>query len=84
MEYKVNKTLSQSMLHSFLFEPNVYMCSVASLEGDITAEEIENAVKKAYTQNETTMSKVILEEGNVYFQNIPQTGCTVFRDNRDW
>ena len=84
MEYKIYKTLSQSMLHTFLFEPNVYMCSVTSLEGDITAEEIENAVKKAYTQNETTMSKVILEEGNVYFQNIPQTGCTVFRDNRDW
>ena len=84
MNYKVNKTQSQSMLHSFLFEPNVYMCSLASLEGDITAEEIEEAVKRAYTQNETTMSKVILEEGKVYFQNMPQTGCSVFRDNRGW
>ena len=84
MEYKINKTQSQSMLHSFLFEPNVYMCLLASLKGDVTAEEIEAAVKKAYTQNETTMSKVILEEKKVYFQNMPRTGCRVFRDNRSW
>ena len=84
MNYKINKTQSQSMLHSFLFEPNVYMCLLASLKGDITAEEIEAAVEKAYTQNETTMSKVILEEGKVYFQNMPRTGCRVFRDNRNW
>lgn len=84
MNYKINKTQSQSMLHSFLFEPNVYMCLLASLKGDITAEEIEAAVEKAYTQNETTMSKVILEEGKVYFQNMPRTGCRVFRDNRSW
>ena len=84
MNYKINKTQSQSMLHSFLFEPNVYMCLLASLKGDITAEEIEAAVEKAYTQNETTMSKVILEEGKVYFQNMPRTGCRVFRDNRRW
>lgn len=84
MNYKINKTQSQSMLHSFLFEPNVYMCLLASLKGDITAEEIEAAVEKAYTQNETTMSKVILEGGKVYFQNMPRTGCRVFKDNRSW
>ena len=70
MEHKINKTQSQSMLHSFLFEPNVYMCLLVSLEGNITAEEIEAAVQKAYTQNETTMSKIILDGENVYFQNM--------------
>lgn len=84
MEHKINKTQSQSMLHSFLFEPNVYMCLLVSLEGNITTEEIEAAVKKAYTQNETTMSKVILDRENVYFQNMHQTGCCVFTDNRSW
>lgn len=84
MEHKINKTQSQSMLHSFLFEPNVYMCLLVSLEGNITAEEIEAAVQKAYTQNETTMSKIILDGENVYFQNMHQTGCRVFRDNRSW
>ncbi len=84
MKDKINKTQHQTLLHSFLFEPNVYMCLLASLKGEITAEEIEAAVKKAYTQNETTMSKVILEEGKAYFQNMEQTGCKVFKDKRNW
>lgn len=84
MEYKINKSQRQSMLHAFLFDPCVYMCAVITLKGDITEEEIEEAAKKAYTQNETTMSKVLLENGNAYFQNIPQTGCKVFIDSRDW
>lgn len=71
-------------MHCFLFEPSVYISLLASIEGDITAEEMKEAVEKVYTQNETTMSKVILEDGNVYFQNLTQTGCKVFVDRRNW
>ena len=72
------------MMHAFLFDPCVYMCTVISLKGELWEEEIEEAVKKAYTQNETTMSKVILKNGNAYYQNMPKTGCKVFRDLRPW
>lgn len=84
MNYKINKSQGQPMMHAFLFDPCVYMRAVISLKGDIRVEEIEEAAKKAYTQNETTMSKVILENGEVYYQNMPQTGCKVFRDSRPW
>ena len=84
MKYKINKTQSQPMMHAFLFDPCVYMRALLSLKGDITADEIEEAAHKAYTQNETTMSKVILENGNAYYQNMKETGCTVFRDSRPW
>ena len=84
MDYKINKSQGQPMMHAFLFDPCVYMRALISLKGDIRAEEVEEAAKKAYTQNETTMSKVILENGKAYFQNIPQTGCKVFIDSRPW
>lgn len=84
MEYRVNRSQSQMLMHCFLFEPSVYISALVSLEGDITAEEVKEAVEKMYTQNETTMSKVILENGNTWFQNMPRTGCKVFIDPRDW
>lgn len=84
MDYKINKTQSQPMMHAFLFDPCVYMCALIFLKGKLREEEIEEAVKKAYTQNETTMSKVILKNGNAYYQNMQKTGCKVFRDLRPW
>lgn len=84
MNNKINKSQGQPMMHAFLFDPCVYMRALISLKGDIRVEEIEEAAKKAYTQNETTMSKVILENGNAYYQNMPRTGCKVFKDSRPW
>lgn len=84
MNYEINRTQSQPKMHAFLFDPCVYMCVVLSLKGDLKVEEIEEAVRRAYTQNETTMSKVILENGMAYFQNMPGTGCKVFREHRPW
>lgn len=84
MSGKINKCQAQSLLHCFLFDPSIYISMVAVIKGEITAEEIKSAVEKAYTMNETTMSKIILENGNAYFQNMPQTGCKVFVDERDW
>lgn len=84
MSGKINKCQAQSLLHCFLFDPSIYISMVAVIKGEVTTEEIKNAVEKAYTMNETTMSKIILENGNAYFQNMSQTGCTVFVDERDW
>ena len=82
--YVNNKTQTQAKLHNFLFEPNIYIAALITLKGDLTAEDIAAAVKKAYTQNETTMSKVILENGKAYFQTLSETGCKVSIDTRDW
>lgn len=81
---KNNKTQMQAKMHNFLFEPNIYIASIVTLKGDLVAENIEAAVKKAYTQNETTMSKIILEKGEAYFQALSETGCKVIIDSRDW
>lgn len=84
LDSKINKSQSQGLIHSFLFDPCIYISSLSSLEGDVTAEEIKAAVEKAYTQNETTMSKIILDGGNAYYQKMDATGCTVFIEERGW
>lgn len=80
----INNSQTQGAMHCFLFEPSVYISMLVSMEGNLTAEEIKKAVEKTYTQNETTMSKITLEEGNAYFQKLSQTGCKVFVDRRSW
>ena len=79
-----NLSQGQQLVHCFLLDPSVYISLVATLKGDISTEEIQQAVKKAYTQNETTMSKIVLEDGNAYFEKMNETGCKVFVDTRDW
>ena len=84
MSGEINKSQGQGLLHCFLFDPSIYISMIAVMKGDVTAEEIQKAVEKAYTRNETTMSKLILENGNAYFQSMDQTGCKVYVDERDW
>lgn len=70
---------------TFLMDPNVYMTVVMTLEGDVKPEELCEAVKKAYTRNAMTMSKAVLDEkGTFYMEEMDETGCKVFVDNRDW
>lgn len=70
---------------TFLFDPNVYMSVVITLEGDVKTEELCEAVKKAYTKNAMMMSKAVLDEkGTFYMEEMDETGCKVFVDNRDW
>lgn len=70
---------------TFLFDPNVYMTIVMTLEGDVSEEEICEAVKKTYTQNSMTMSKAVLDEdGSIFMEEMEETGCKVFVDKRDW
>ena len=70
---------------TFLFDPNVCMTVVLTLEGDVKTEELCEAVKKTYTQNAMTMSKAVLDEnGKFYMEEMDETGCKVFVDHRDW
>ena len=86
MDRKINKSQLQELLHYFLFDPNIYIAAVMTLKRkkDVSAEEIKEAVEVAYTKNETTMSKLVLDNGEIYFENIPKSGCKVFIDRRDW
>lgn len=70
---------------TFLFDPNIYMTVVVTIEGDVSEEEVCEAVRKTYIQNQTTMSKVVLDEqGKAYLEEMEETGCKVFVDKRDW
>ena len=86
MDRKINKSQLQELLHYFLFDPNIYIAAVMTLKRkkDVSAEEIKEAVEMAYTKNETTMSKLVLDNGEIYFENIPKSGCKVFIDRREW
>ncbi len=79
------KRIELSLERTFIFDPNVYMTIVVTIEGDVDEEEICEAVRKAYTQNQTTMSKIVLDEqGKLYQEMMQETGCKVFVDSRDW
>ena len=70
---------------SFLYDPNIYMTVVVTIEGEVEEERICEAVKKAYTQCQTTMSRVVLDDwGRVYFEKMQETGCKVLVEKRDW
>jgi len=68
-----------------LFEPNVYISMVVSMEGSVTETEIRNAVKNAYANHEATMAKVVLQgNGEAFYEKMNQSGCKIFADTRDW
>lgn len=68
-----------------LFEPNVYITMVVKIEGTISAEELHRAVETAYTANEATMSRIVLDEnGEAYYEKMERTGCKVYFDDRGW
>ncbi|MBD5544748.1 MAG: hypothetical protein HDR01_11060 [Lachnospiraceae bacterium] len=59
-----------------LFEPNVYIQFLVQIEGNVSPEALKNAVEKAYTVNEATMSKIVLEEnGEAYYEKMRRSGC---------
>lgn len=70
---------------SELFEPNVYIDFVVTLKGIITKEMLSAAVSNAYHNNESTMSEIVMEpSGKAYYEKMPETGCRIIYDNRDW
>jgi len=80
-----NNKVELLLERTFLLDPNIYMAVVMTLEGDVKADEVYEAVKKAYTQNAMTMSKAVLDENGIfYMEEMEETGCKVFIDNRNW
>lgn len=69
----------------FLFDPSIYMNVIFTIDGLVPVEKIREAIEKTYTQNQTTMSKAVLDEkGNLYLEEMGRTGCHTYIDNRDW
>ena len=69
----------------FLYEPNVYMNLMFTVDGDVAPEKLVEAVRKSYTQNQTTMSKAVLDDkGDLYLEEMEESGCHVYVDSRDW
>lgn len=80
-----NKRVQLMAERLFLMDPNTLMTVVVTIEGDLSTEEIKNAVEKVYTCNQTTMSKMVLDEkGNLYLEEMQQTGCKVFVESQSW
>lgn len=61
-----------------LYEPNVYIQFYVQIMGDFSVKDMEEAVKKAYAANETTMCKIVLEKsGAVYYEKMKGSECRV-------
>lgn len=58
---------------------------IVKLEGDISLEQVREAIEAAYASNESTMSRIVLEDnGTAYYEKMDKTGCKIFCDNRKW
>ena len=69
----------------FLFDPSIYMNVIFTIDGVVPAEKIQKAIEKTFTQNQTTMSKAVLDEkGNLFLEEMGHTGCHTYVDGRDW
>lgn len=68
-----------------LFEPNDYISFYVEIEGKVSAENLENAVKAAYRANEATTSKVVLKpDGAACYEKMTYSGCKVEILQEDW
>lgn len=68
-----------------LFDPNVYISMIVKIEGNISLEQLKESIEAAYQSNESTMSRIVLEEdGTAYYEKMDKTGCKIFCDNRKW
>ncbi len=68
-----------------LFEPNVYIGMVVKMSGDLTREEVGQAVYKAYEANEATMCKIVPEDnGDAFYEKMKYSGCKFLTENRPW
>lgn len=69
----------------FLFDPSVYMNVIFTIDGLVPVEKIQTAIEKTFTQNQTTMSKAVLDKkGNLFLEEMGKTGCHTYVDDRDW
>jgi len=69
----------------FLFDPSIYMNVIFTIDGEIPVEKLQRAIEKTYTQNQTTMSRAVLDEkGNLFLEEMEKSGCHTYVDHRDW
>lgn len=69
----------------FLFDPSIYMNVIFTIDGQVPVEKIRAAIEKTFTQNQTTMSKAVLDKkGNLFLEEMGKTGCHTYVDGRDW
>ena len=82
MKYNRIKLMAERF---FLFDPSIYMNVIFTIDGLVPVEKIRDAIEKTYTQNQTTMSKAVLDEkGNLFLEEMGHTGCHTYVDDRDW
>lgn len=68
-----------------LFDPNIYIGIYAKVTGNPQTDELVRAVKTAFCANESTMSKIVLDEdGSARYERMEESGCRVFVTQKDW
>lgn len=60
-----------------LFEPNVYISMCIKLVGKINTKELTIAIKEAFKANEATMSKIVLNNSEAFYEKMPLSDCKV-------
>lgn len=68
-----------------LFDPNIYIHFYVKVTGNPKTDDLVKAVKAAFCANESTMSKIVLEEdGSACYERMEESGCRVFVTEKDW
>ena len=68
-----------------LFDPNIYIQFLIDITGSPSEEELIAAIQKAFTANEVTMSRIVIDlDGKAYYEAMEQSGCKVSISNQDW
>lgn len=68
-----------------LFEPNDYISIYAKIDNNPDISSVENAVRKAFKANETTMSRIVIENnGQVRYEKKSNTGCKLINAQKNW
>lgn len=68
-----------------LFEPNVYISMVVKIANNVSTEAVSASIQTAYAANESTMSKIVLEDNSeAYYKRLGESGCNIIIDNRSW
>jgi len=68
-----------------LFEPNVYIHFLVQILGEPSPDCLASAVKTAFTLNEATMSRIVLEKnGEAFYEKMDKSGCSVAITRKDW
>ena len=68
-----------------LFEPNIYIHLFVQIQGNPAVDDLAKAVTAAFTKNEVTMSKIVLEnDGTAYYEKMNESGCKISITKDNW